>query len=367
MVDINLMGDEEENREERQPEESFAQTVNLDLGETSEEEKVDLFSREEQPVSTYPRETAASAYNRPPVMGANAGASRNKAYLLVAVLILFALAAVWIMISTGRKPQTNIAENPNGSSLGGDTTVVEPEIDEPLATETPIDTGFAGTTTPETNVQPPTTTVEKTPMPGVRETAPLGMRGMFASTRIGGYTVSALGQAFNGGDGFSLISYSGNNNSFMVQFSAPSSSAISAVTEAMRRNASPEELRTVSTDGSAVLVLGRVSERAGEMGPAGMQRMGFTEFSAWLKRLAADRGLGVKSFEASQAYPSDGTTHTPVQANFSGDKTAVFQFLKDIADAGPNIAMTKIIVSPADRRLPSTSRVDVVLLFDFIE
>jgi hypothetical protein len=203
-------------------------------------------------------------------------------------------------------------------------------------------------------------------MPETRETPSLEMRGMFASTRIGGYTVNALGQAFNEGDGFSLISYSGNNNSFMVQFSASSSSTISAITEAMRRNASPEELRTVSTDGSAVLVLGRVSERAGEMGPAGMQRMSFAEFSAWLKKLAENRGLRVKSFEASQAYPSDGTTHTPVQANFSGDKAAVFQFLKDVADAGPNIAMTKIIVSP-DRRLQGAANVDVVLLFDFIE
>jgi hypothetical protein len=295
-------------------------------------------------------------------MSANAGASRNKAYLLVAVLILFALAAVWIMISTGRKPQTNIAEN-----LGDTTAVGEQEIDEPLATETPIDSSLTGTTTPETVDPPPTVTEETTPMPGVRETPPLNMRPVFASTRIGGYTVSALGQALSNGGGFSLISYSGNNNSFMVQFSASSSSAISAITESMRRNASPEELRTVSTDGSAVLVLGRVNERAGEMGPAGMQRMGFNEFSSWLKKLAADRGLRVKSFEASQAYPSDGTTHTPVQANFSGDKTAVFQFLKDIADAGPNIAMSKIIVSPADRKSQSGATVDAVLLFDFIE
>jgi hypothetical protein len=153
----------------------------------------------------------------------------------------------------------------------------------------------------------------------------------------------------------------------MVQFSAASSAAISTVTEAMRRNASPEELRTVSTDGSAVLVLGRVSERAGEMGPAGMQRMSFSEFSAWLKKLAADRGLRVKSFEASQSYPSDGATHTPVQANFTGDKGAVFQFLKDVADAGPNIATTKIILSPVDRKLQSSANLDAVFLFDFIE
>jgi hypothetical protein len=311
MVDINLLEEEEENREERPPEESFAQTVNLDLDETAEEEKVELFPREPLATSSaYPRETmASSAYNRPPGMSANAGASRNKAYLLVAVLILFALAAVWIMISTGRKPQSKIAEN-----LGGDTTAVgEQGIDEPLETEATVDSGLAEATT-----EPPTT-METAPLPGVREAPAPGMESMFASTRIGGYTVSALGQAFDDGTGFSLISYSGSNNSFMVQFIASSSSAVSEVTEAMRRNASPEELRTVSTDGSAVLVLGRVSDRAGAMGPAGTQRMGFSNFLR-AQKLAADGGLRVKSSEASQAYPSDGTTHTPVQANFSGDR-----------------------------------------------
>jgi hypothetical protein len=190
----------------------------------------------------------------------------------------------------------------------------------------------------------------------------------FASTRIGAYTVGALGQAFGGSD-FALISFSGNNNSFMVQFPPSSAAAVTDLTEAMKRNASPEDIRTVSkgNESSNALVLGRVSERAGMMGPQGQQRMSFTAFSAWLKKLGEDNGLTRKLFDVSQAYASDGTTRTPVQANFSGERAGVFNFLKSLADAGPNIVTSKIIVSPADRKSQSSAQLDVVLLFDFVE
>jgi hypothetical protein len=137
----------------------------------------------------------------------------------------------------------------------------------------------------------------------------------------------------------------------------------------MRRNASPEDIRTVSkgNGSSNALVLGRVSERAAMMGPQGQQRMSFTAFSAWLKKLAADNGLSTKLFDVSQGYSSDGTSRTPVQANFSGDRAGVFSFLKSLADTGPNIVTSKIIVSPSDRKSQSSAQLDVVLLFDFVE
>jgi hypothetical protein len=370
MVDINLLG-EEEDRQERQPEESLAQTVNLDLGDFAEEEKVEAFPREPMS-SAYPREPMGGAYARPPAMSAPSGSSRNKAYLLVATLILAALVAVLLLIQGGAdKSQPDL-----GEFAGIDTTA----SGMGTGTETPIDTTMmttAGTQpapgntvamTPESTItQPEPTTTERNPEP-VTSTFPMA-RSMFSSTRIGAYTVGALGQAFGSGNDFSLISFSGNNNSFLVQFPTPSSAALTDITEAMKRNASPEDIRTVSKgDGSNnVLVLGRVSERAGMMGSQGQQRMSFTAFSPWLKKLGADHGLTLKLFDASQAYSSDGTTRTPVQANFSGDNASVFEFLKRLADAGPNIAMSKIIVSPSDRKSQSSARLDVVLLFDFVE
>jgi hypothetical protein len=350
MVDINLMG-EEENREERQPEESFAQTVNLDLGETAEEEKAVPFISE-RPPNSYSREAmAAGGYStRPLAMNANAGASRNKAYLLVAALILAALIAVYLMIPKGSKKTSELATQPE------------------LPIDTPIDTSMAFM--PVDSTQAPITEAEPAPT----ESFDPRMSGMFASTRIGAYTVGALGQSFGGDNDFSLISYSGNNNSFLVQFISPSPEAIAEATQAMQRNASPQELRTVSKlpagNGGAmnnVLVLGRVSERAGMMGPQGQRRMDFTALSAWLKKLGADNGLRSTLYEVGKAYASDAGARTPVQANFSGAKAGAFDFLRSLADAGPNISMSKIIVSPADRKSPSSAQLDVVLLFDFIE
>jgi len=361
MVDINLMG-EEENREERQPEESFTQTVNLDLDDTADEENAAPFISEPPPPSSYSREAmAAGGYStRPLAMSANtkSGSSRVTAYLLAGVLFVAAVVAIYLMLfKTGQ--QDTITDT--GADLGLPTPI------DSLAA-----TGDPGTTADST----PSFAATENPSAATSETETISpvAGSVLSSTRIGAYTVGALGQSFGGDNDFALISYSGSNNSFLVQFLAPSPEAITEVTQAMQRNASPQELRTVSKlpagNGGAmnnVLVLGRVSEQAAMMGPQGQRRMSFTEFSTWLKKLGADNGLRSTLYEAGKAYAGDGGTRTPVQANFSGRKSGAFDFLRSLADAGPNISMSKIIVSPADRKSPSSAQLNVVLLFDFIE
>jgi len=352
MVDINLMG-EEENREERQLDDSFAQTVNLDLGETADDEQAAPFVAEPQP-SAYSREAMAGSAGyatRPlsmntPKSSPPRGSSRNMVYLLIAVLILAALVAVYIMIpkSKDKGDDTNLTTLPSDSLFAGN--------------QTPPDTANTGNLQPE-------------PDPGL-STSPLDP--LFASTRIGASTVGALGRSFGGDNDFSLISYSGNNNSFMVQFTSPSNEAIAQAAQDMQSNAAPQELRTVSNqpagNGSAlnsVMVIGRVSERAAMMGGGSQSRMSLTELSAWLKKLGTESGLNSTLYETGQPYAGMGGTRTPVQANFSGSRAAALNFLSSLAAAGPNLAISKIILSSADRRSFSSAQLDVVLLFDFIE
>lgn len=352
MVDINLMG-EEENREERQLDDSFAQTVNLDLGETADDEQAPAFVAEPQP-SAYSRETVAgsAAYaTRPLSMNtpkAASGSSRNMVYLLVAALILAALVAVYIMIPKSK-------DKTEDSSL---TTLPSTSDSSLTGNFLPPDSANTGNLQPEPNPALSSSSLDP----------------LFASTRIGASTVSALGRSFGGDNDFSLISYSGNNNSFMVQFTSPSNEAITKAAQDMQSNAAPQELRTVSNqpagNGSAlssVMVMGRVSERAAMMGGGSLPRMGFTEFSAWLKKLGADNGLSATLFEAGSSYSGPGGSRTPVQANFSGSRAAALNFLNSLAEAGPNMAISKIILSSADRRSLSSAQLDVVLLFDFIE
>jgi hypothetical protein len=360
MVDINLMG-EEENREQRQPEESFTQTVNLDLDDTADEESAAPFLSEPPP-NPYSREAmAAGGYStRPLAMNASAksGSSRMTAYLLAGVLFVAAVVAIYLMLfKTG---QQDTATDP-----GADFSLSTPSDSLPA-------TGEVGTTADST---PSFAATENPPAAtsGTETMSPVA-GSVLSTTRIGAYTVGALGQSFNGDNDFALISYSGNNNSFLVQFLAPSPEAINEVTQAMQRNASPQELRTVSKlpagNGGAmnnVLVLGRVNEQAAMMGPQGQRRMSFTEFSTWLKKLGADNGLRSTLYEIGKAYAGEGGTRTPVQANFSGGKSGAFDFLRTLADTGPNISMSKIIVSPADRKSPSSAQLNVVLLFDFVE
>ena len=360
MVDINLMG-EEENREGRQPDDSFAQTVNLDLGETADDEQAAPFVAEPQP-SAYSREAMAGsagyansnsgAYaTRPLSMNtpkAAAGSSRNMVYLLVAGLILAALVAVYIMI-------------PKSKDKGDDLNLTTlPNLPDSLVTDNLTSTDSTGGAN---------TPVEPEPAPSTSPLDPL-----FASTRIGASTVGALGRSFSGNNDFSLISYSGNNNSFMVQFTSPSNEAAAEAAQAMQRSAAPQELRTVANqpagNGNAlnsVMVIGRVSERAALMGGGSQPRLSFSEFSAWLKKLGSDNGLNSTLYEAGQPYSGPGGSRTPVQANFSGSRAAALDFLNSLAEAGPNMAITKIILSSADRRALSSAQLDVVLLFDFIE
>jgi hypothetical protein len=352
MVNINLMGDEE-NREERQPDESFAQTVNLDLGETADDEQVSSFVTEQPPPSSYSREAMAAGggyATRPLSMNtpkAGGGSSRNMVYLLVAALVLAALVAVYIMIPKSKTKDVTDSDITSAPIIPDSSALA------------------INTTPPDTAGQ----MINSDPSLSTSSFDPL-----FASTRIGASTVSALARSFSGDNDFSLISYSGNNNSFLVQFTSPSKEAIAEAAQAMQRSASPQELRTVANlpdaNGSAmnnVMMMGRVSERAAMMGAGGQRRMSFAEFSAWLKKLGADNGLSATLFEAGQPYSGEGGTRTPVQANFSGSRAGAFDFLNNLAEAGPNISLSKIILSSADRRAASSARLDVVLLFDFIE
>jgi hypothetical protein len=362
MVDINLIG-EEENREERQPEESFTQTVNLDLDDTADEVSAAPFISEPPPPSPYSREAmSAGGYStRPLAMNASAksGSSRLTAYLLAGVLFVAAVVAIYlILFKTGQQQDTTPGP---GADFGLSTPSDSLPVTADLGATTDSTPAFAATENP-----PAATSGTETLSPVAGS--------VLSTTRIGAYTVGALGQSFSGDNDFALISYSGNNNSFLVQFLAPSPEAINEVTQAMQRNASPQELRTVSKlpagNGGAmnnVLVLGRVSEQAATMGPQGQRRMSFTEFSTWLKKLGADNGLRSTLYEVGKAYAGDGGTRTPVQANFSGRKSGAFDFLRALADAGPNISMSKIILSPADRKSPSSAQLNVVLLFDFVE
>ncbi len=353
MVNINLIGDAE-NREERQPEDSFAQTVNLDMSETADDEQTSPFVTEAAPPS-YSREATAagSGYaggyaTRPLSMNtpkASSGSSRLRVFLLLGTLLLAALIAVLIMIPKSKDNEL------------ADSNITPARI-------IPDSSGAS-------NLAPVDTVSQSIPEPSLSTSS---LDPLFGSTRIGASTVGALARSFGGDSDFSLISYAGNNNSFMVQFTSPSAEAIAEVTQAVQRNAAPEELRTVSNqpagNGSAmnnVMIMGRVSERAAMMGAGGQRRMSFTEFSAWLKKLGADNGLSATLFDAGQPYSGNGGTRTPVQANFSGSRAGAFDFLNSLAEAGPNISISKIILSSADRRTPSSAKLDVVVLFDFIE
>jgi len=369
MVDINLMG-EDDSSEDRQREESFAKTVNLDEPDTTADEgSTSSFSREPMATS-FSRESMGSSFAKKPPELYGEGSSRTKAYLIVVGIILAALTAVYFLIPKSPK-------QPASTTLSGQTEVQPLEGDlgedlgEPeLAAETNLPPAETQTQPSDLGEEPASTA----PMNLATNLSPFE-RDLVASTRLGAQTVNALANSFSAPNDFTLITYHGNNR-FFVEFLSSSSDVTATLTDEIQRNVSPVELKTVSQSSlnlggrtlNKVLVAGTMDAQAGLAGITGsISRMNIAEFSDWIKGLGDSYGLVLKRYETGTRSASDDTDSVPVQVHFSGSHSGIEQFLSAFADANPSASISKIIVSPSNRRTLSTDQLDLVMHFGFVE
>lgn len=378
MVDINLMG-EESTSEDRGREQNFAKTVSLD-----DDQPFPTSSTGETP---YASDAFGSSFNagdpgsesttytkRPAdIYGSEEGSSRTKGYLVLFVFILAAMAAVYLMFSRNN-----------------DNLVADRPIEEPLPAEEQL---------PETTLQPEPGRMtesgagETTPPGGVAENMPGQAPGMgqptgremlatlspmerelVTTTHLGAYTISALTKSLAEPNNFTLITYHGNNR-FFVEFLSSSDEATSSITAAIQRTVSPMELKAVSQSSIAtngrtaakVLLAGRMDEQSAFGFQGNLARMDLSQFTNWIRQLGADHNLDIKRFITSEAVNEGGQIKTPVQVHLEGAKANVASFLTALSDRNPTIAVSKIIVSPSNRRTLSDDRLDLVLHFGFIE
>lgn len=346
MVDINLLGDDD-NSEDRQREENYAKTVNLEEPTRATESGTSSFGRETVGAS-FQRDTVGSSFSRKsPENYGEGSSSRTKAYLIVLGLILAALTAVFFMIPRGGN-KTQIAPMQTA-----------PEED-PLAM-TDIDSAA------EVNVPPAPSGEEAIAQLSPRE------QEVIASTRTGMWAVMSLVRSFASPNQFTLITYHGDgNNRFLVEFLSPSSEVTSSLTSAMQANVSPSDLKTVSeseqpsTGGAMrkILVAGAMDARAGLAGFQGtLNRLGREQFSTWLRDLAQQQGLSIKNQRAGQASGAG----VPMQIHVAGANAGVQAFMQEFMNANPNVTITKIILCPSDHKTFSDENLDLVMNFNLVE
>ena len=354
MVDINLMGEDEQS-EDRQREQSFAKTVNLDEPQPHKPEpEASPFTREAMGPA-FPRETAPALGKRPPELYGD-GSSRTKAYLIVLGLILAALTAVFFMI-----PRNGSKSRPAPK----ETPIVEAESPEENPAEIPGEGTGTGEAEPEPT-PPPTNTA------ALASLSPLE-RDVVASTRLSTFTVKALANTFSSPNEFTLITYHGNHR-FFVEFLSSSAESTTNLTSEIQRSISPLEIKVVSqSDESSnsgtqrkVLVSGSMDEQAAFAGFSGnITRMNSSEFMDWIKILGQNNGLTIKNSKTGQS--EDSGDRVPMQIHFSGSGESIKSFLTALSDSNPTMAVSKIIVSPSDRKTFSSANLDLVMHFGFVE
>ena len=372
MVDINLMG-EEERSEDRRREDDFAKTVNLDEPQTDADQTQDTsftqdtfgggFQTSQSGTGTFAKPSPSETYN-------DDGSTRNRNYLIFFAIILVALAALFYMI-----PSNDDQSDGNGKIANID------EEDPPTTESDPIDdpnmsdgSKVGGMDDPTVTPAPPD---KVDPMAGRRNLSSLPPleRELLTSAKLSSYTVNAIARSLSNPNDFTLITYHGNHR-FFVEFLSSSDDVTSEVTETIKTNTSPSELKKVSQSPysvngrtmNKVLLSGIMDEQSGELAFSGdINRMNSGQFSDWLKQISNENGLSIQNFLVGRKTNEGGQAKTPIQAHFSGSKANIASFLTEMSDQNPSVAVSKIIVSPSDRRTLNTNNLNLVMHLGFVE
>jgi hypothetical protein len=200
-------------------------------------------------------------------------------------------------------------------------------------------------------------------------------RDLISSAWLSTQTVNALANSFSAANGFTLITYYGNN-SFLVEFLSPSAATTSELSGVIQRNVSPVQLKAVSesnvaTEGgvrSTAVLSGKMDPQAGMAGLRGsLNRMGATQFAEWVKQQGQSSGLALKRFNVGQGVSGDDLGRIPMQIQFSGSKANVLSFLNTLGSSNLSVAVSKIIVSPSDRRSLNPDVLDLVMHLGYVE
>ena len=369
------MGEEESSKDSKR-EESFAKTVNLDEPQLSPLTQPDQPSySKENFENNLQEEHISGAYRTKSDVYNSSSSSRTKVYFVILGLILAALTAVFFIIPRDKKGIDQLSEQDQqkiDDSFSVDDEYLEPSKDGgQLKDNIDAEPGNIVSSDVERTTNEELDDFDRAITPSLSSSE----RELITSTWLGVSTVNALTKSLSSPNNFTLITYHGNHR-FFAEFLSPSSSTTNSLTETIQQNVSPLELKTVSqsnlfSNGKStrkVLVVGKMDERAALLGRKGsMNRMTVSQFPDWIKELAQTYGLQIKRYTAGPRTDEYGEDKTPIQIHFGGSQDDVTSFLSAMIEKTPSISLSKIIVSPSDRRTLNSNLLDLVMHFGFVE
>ncbi len=348
MVDINLIGEEEKREPVAPQEEPVRQGIDLDS-------------------STFPgrEDSGSNSSSYPPFDDERSGSARK---IIIAGTLVLAVFIAGYFFFKGDDSTDEILE-----------TLSEPGQEELLTENAPSgeeltipeETGAPETAAPEratsqqefADVAPPRANAP------ARTTITPVERSMVESLQAGYAAIDNVSTAISGRANLSLIRISGD--SFILEVVANSDSDLAGLLSRVRSALQADDARIVhqenypihgptSVKATIAGTLNRAALAAGSI--TSPQFFALNEFLSWLRSMAQQSGLAVRSVKQSGTTSEQGYGVTPIQISMDGSLRGALSFLQTFASASPNLRIEKISLINKDPRVNSNDAMSLVLV-----
>lgn len=346
MVNINL-NQEDEYRQQSFKDDSFAQTLNLESRD---------FSDDRQEFETELPEFPKSRSN-------------TRIYILAAGLLAVVLFIAYMLIPKGDDLSKFEEEFSNlNTPPQAEMTPATPQED----LIAPVESGMQ----PESTAMAPPTATTTTAAP-VREDVnamslgnlpPLEQE-MKISTHMSALAMEGVVNALDNASVFTLVRFA--DNALLAELAATGTNSLNTVVDGISRNTGSQDMRLVSQDNTMIqgrgvlraLISGTMNVNSAPAVIRGsVNAVSNEQLLGWLRSTAQSSQMSVKVLKTSPGDSGTGYPMTHVQLNMEGSLAGALGFMRAMQAASYNVVVDKMLLINNDASASSTTSVSLVLV-----
>lgn len=340
MVNINL-NQEDEFKEQTFKDDSFAQTLNLESQE---------FSQERQEYSSDIPEFPKSSSN-------------IKIYLIAGGLLIIAVLIFYLLYPGG------------DDSTGEFGTLSDPNrIEENLDASGADVTNEAEGQSVESLDNLPDAGAQEQELANTFDLSSLSPleQELVASSFLGGVALDGISNAVSSNGAFTIIRFSGS--AFLTEIVANSSAALQDIVENIQMNTGTPNLKIISQENTSMqgrsvvkaLVSGDVSldTAPGDINP-GLRTASSDEFVSWLRSSARESQLNLTSLIEGAPAQSNGFDTRSILVNIQGNLANSLEYLTALQNNASNVLFEKISLINNDPAAASNNSVTLVMVLKY--
>ncbi|MFQ5707246.1 MAG: hypothetical protein ACE5HO_07330 [bacterium] len=359
MVDINLMGDEKSEEEDRI--EDLSQSSNLEAQDFTFEDKTDTFD------TSRTVDYSFKSRNYP---------SGLSTLIILAIIVILGGAAYYFLFRGDKKPepQQMVAEDNPQFEETVPANAEPGTTSEPAAAEVPSNVepkSQPAATQPDNQ---PTSRPEPPASSTINDILSTSAGEIVSKSKFAIETVNDIVASMPSNINLTLLSFTGER--LRMEFVAASEGDAQDYTGQISQSSSARNIVVLSeskvpANGQAldkVLISGTVPNFS-ESAPTGSVRsLTVSQARSWLKQATGAQGLSLRQFKSNQASYSDGHQRIPVLVRISGNKASLMSFLQDLGQQNFGIELSKILlVSPDMARYDDTNLLLVLNMYLYQE